>query len=56
MLGLYFAAILDHKGQEVLELQYTVTAKHSAFIAGEYIKGCPPAQAFKIKKIFIESQ
>jgi hypothetical protein len=56
MLGLYFASILDHKGQEVLNLQFTVTAKHSAFIAGAFIKECPPAQGFKINKIFIDAK
>jgi hypothetical protein len=37
-------------------LQYTATAKHSAFIAAEFIKECPPAQGFKINKKFIDAK
>lgn len=55
-MTLYFAYILDHKGAEVLRLQWTATAKHSAFLAAEYIASCPPAASFKITKRFIESK
>ena len=54
-MKIYYATILDHLGNEVLSLKYTATAKHSAFLATEYIKKCPPAQNFKIKLIFIDS-
>ncbi len=54
-MNIYFASILDYLGQEVLCLQYTASAKHSAFLASQYIKECPPAQGFRINKRFIEA-
>lgn len=50
MLTLYFAEILDHANKPVMKLQYTVSAKHSAMLATEYIKNVPPACAFTIRK------
>jgi len=44
----YFATITDYSGQAVLTLQYTASAKHSAFLAKQYIDNCPPAAGFKI--------
>jgi hypothetical protein len=55
-MNIYFASILDHLGQPVLNLEHTATAKHSAFLATQYIKECPPAQGFKINKRFIEAK
>lgn len=49
-MQLYYASITDHAGTEVLRLKYTTTAKHSAFIASQYVLSCPPAAGFKIKK------
>lgn len=51
---LYFALILDHQGQEVLRLSWTATAKHSAFLAQQYLDSCPPAASFKITKRPVE--
>lgn len=51
---LYFAYILDHQGNEVLRLDWTATAKHSAFLAQQYLNSCPPAAGFKITKRPIE--
>jgi len=53
---LYYAEILDYKNQPVIQLEYTVSAKHSAFIATKFLKHCPPAQGFAIKKKLIESK
>lgn len=54
-MTLYFAYILDHQGAEVLRLQWTATAKHSAFLAQQYLDSCPPAAKFKITKRFMDS-
>ena len=51
----YFAIILCHQGTQVLNLEYTTTAKHSAFLASKFINHCPPAASFKICKRLIKS-
>ena len=51
----YFAIIMCHQGTQVLNLEYTATAKHSAFLASEFINHCPPAGSFKISKRLIKS-
>jgi hypothetical protein len=51
----YFAIILCHQGTQVLNLEYTATAKHSAFLALKFINHCPPAGSFKISKRLIKS-
>jgi hypothetical protein len=56
MITLYFAYILDYQGAEVLRLAWTTTAKHSAFLAKEYIDSCPPAASFKITKRVVDSR
>ena len=53
---LYFAEILDQNKVPVLRLEYTVSAKHSAFLATEFINNCPPAQGFAIRKKFLEAK
>lgn len=55
-MTLYFALILDHQGAEVLRLAWTTTARHSAFLAQQYLDSCPPAASFKITKRFIDSR
>jgi hypothetical protein len=55
MLTLYFAEILDHSNKPVLKLQYTVSAKHSAMLATQYIKDVPPAAAFAIRKAIFKA-
>ena len=47
-MKVYYATITDYQGKEVLVLEYTATAKHSAFLAKQYIDYCPPAAGFKI--------
>lgn len=51
----YFSIILDYKGQEVMSLEWTTSAKHSAFIAKNFVDNCPPAASFKITKRFIDT-
>ncbi len=55
MLTLYFAEILDFSNKPVMKLQYTVSAKHSAMLATEYIKNVPPACAFTIRKAIFKA-
>jgi len=55
-MNIYFATILDHQGAEVMRLEWTSSAKHSAFLATQFINLCPPAQGFRICKRFIESK
>ncbi len=52
----YFSIILDHTGKEVMSLEWTTSAKHSAFLAKNFIDNCPPAAGFKITKRFIETK
>ena len=52
---IYYAEILDFNKMPVLSLEYTASAKHSAFLALRFIDNCPPAQGFAIKKRFIEA-
>jgi hypothetical protein len=40
----------------VLSLEYTTSAKHSAFLALQFIDNCPPAQGFAIRKRFLEAK
>lgn len=47
-MKIYYAAILDFFGNEILRLNYTGSAKHSAFLAQAYIKDCPYAFGFRI--------
>jgi len=54
MIALYFASILDHNNKEVIKLEYTTSAKHSAFLAKDFIEHCPPAIGFKINKIVFD--
>ena len=54
-MQVYYASITDHLGKEVLNLKYTTTAKHSAFLASRYIQNCPPASGFKIHKQVLDS-
>lgn len=53
-MKIYYALITDYAGTPVLRLPYTATAKHSAFIAKEYLDKCPPAGGFKITFEFIK--
>jgi len=55
-MNIYFASILDHQGTDILRLEWTSSAKHSAFLATKFINECPPAQGFKINKRFLESK
>jgi hypothetical protein len=55
-MNVYYASILCHKGIEVLRLEYTVSAKHSAFLGTQYVNLCPPAGSFKINKLTIDSR
>ena len=52
----YYASITDHKGEEVVELEYTGSAKHSAFLATQYVEHCPPAMGFNIHKIYVDNK
>lgn len=51
----YFSIILDHTGKEVMSLEWTTSAKHSAFLAKNFVDNCPPAASFKITKRFIDT-
>jgi hypothetical protein len=53
---LYYAEILDLNKMPVLSLEYTTSAKHSAFLALQFIDNCPPAQGFAIRKRFLEAK
>ena len=54
---IYFAIIMCHQGTQVLNLEYTTSAKHSAFLAESFIKYCPPAASFKVcKKLITTSE
>jgi hypothetical protein len=55
MLTLYFAEILDYSNKPVLKLQYTVSAKHSAMLATQYVKDVPPAATFAIRKAIFKA-
>ena len=50
MTAIYYASITDHRGTEILDLEYTATAKHSAFLATKFLNDCPPAIGFNIHK------
>lgn len=52
----YYAEILDYKNEAVIQLEYTVTAKHSAFLGAKFLKHCPPAQGFAIRKKLIDAK
>jgi hypothetical protein len=54
-MKMYYAKINDFKGEAVLNLKYTATAKHSVFLAQEFIDNCPPAQSFTISYVFIQA-
>jgi len=56
MAQVYYASITDHKQEEVLNLEYTASAKHSAKLAQLFIERCPPAMAFNIHKMFIDNR
>jgi hypothetical protein len=56
MITLYFAEILDYSNKPVMKLQYTVSAKHSAMLATQFVRDVPPAASFAIRKaMFRES-
>jgi hypothetical protein len=50
MITLFFAELLDYSGNAIMQTQFTASAKHSAFIANEFAKSCPPCAGFKIRK------
>jgi hypothetical protein len=52
-MKIYFATITDYTGQDILSLEYTASAKHSAKLAQLYLDSCPPAAGFKIRMNFI---
>ena len=54
MTAVYYASITDHKGLEVVNLEYTASAKHSAFLAIQFVENCPPAIGFKIHKYCVD--
>jgi len=54
-MKVYYASIVDYQGVEILHLKYTSSAKHSAFLAQEYVKNTPPACGFKIHYRFINT-
>ena len=56
MAQVYYASITDHNNEEVLNLEYTGSAKHSAKLAQLYVASCPPAIAFNIHKMFIDNK
>jgi hypothetical protein len=53
-MDLYFAVILDYNGNVVLRLEYTCTAKHSAFLGKQYVDNCANAGSWKINKTTID--
>jgi hypothetical protein len=55
-MKIYFALINDYFGKAVVQLEYTATAKHSAFLAQQYIDHCPPAQGFTICKKYVDAK
>ena len=55
MLTLYFAEILDYTNKPVMKLQYTVSAKHSAMLATQFVKNVPPACSFAIRKAIFKA-
>ena len=55
-MKIYFALITDYLGKPVQQLAYTATAKHSAFLAQEYIDHVPPACGFTICKKYVDAK
>ena len=55
-MKIYFALITDYLGKPVQQLAYTATAKHSAFLAQEYIDHVPPACGFKIGIKYVDAK
>lgn len=55
-MKMYYANITDFNGKAVLALNYTATAKHSAFLAQQFIDQCPPAQGFTISYVLITAK
>ncbi len=47
-MKVYYAVITDNNNKPVLQLQYTASAKHAAFLGQQYVNSVPPAQGFKV--------
>lgn len=56
MVSTFYASITDYKGNEVCNLQFTVTAKHAAWLAQQFVKSCPPAHGFNIHKRVVDAK
>ena len=45
-MKVYYAVITDNNNKPVLQLEYTASAKHAAFLGQQYVNRVPPAQGF----------
>ena len=55
-MKVYYAVITDNNDQPVLELQYTVSARHAAFLGQQYVNSVPPAQGFKVRMLVLDAK
>jgi hypothetical protein len=55
-MKVYYAVITDNNDQSVLELQYTASARHAAFLGQQYVNSVPPAQGFKVRMLVLDAK
>jgi hypothetical protein len=55
-MKVYYAVITDNNDQPVLELQYTASARHAAFLGQQYVNSVPPAQGFKVRMLVLDAK
>jgi len=55
-MKVYYAVITDNNDKPVLQLQYTTSARHAAFLGKQYVDNVPPAQGFKIRMLVLDAK
>ena len=55
-MKVYYAVITDNNDQPVLELQYTASARHAAFLGQQSVNSVPPAQGFKVRMLVLDAK
>jgi hypothetical protein len=55
-MKVYYAVITDNNNNPVLELQYTASARHAAFLGQQYVNSVPPAQGFKVRMLVLDTK
>jgi|Laugrespbdmm15sd_2_1035082.scaffolds.fasta_scaffold54652_2 hypothetical protein len=55
-MKVYYAVITDNNNNPVLELQYTASARHAAFLGQQYVNSVPPAQGFKVRMLVLDAK